>query len=65
MDIEIRVTTERVDDGDWYRSVAADTPNIGRSSIMSIDKNKGRRAWYLDGEAADGRVDQVLANATD
>jgi len=32
---------------------------------MSIDKDEDRRAWYLDAEAADGRVDQVLMNATD
>jgi hypothetical protein len=35
------------------------------SIIMSIYKNDDRRAWYLDGKAADGRVDQVLINATD
>jgi len=61
----MRSAIERVDDGESYRSVAADTPNIGRSTIMSIDKNEDRRAWYLDGEAVDGRIDQVLTNMTD
>jgi hypothetical protein len=54
-----------VDDGESYRAVAPDTPNIGRSTLMSIYKNEDRRAWYLDGEADDGRVDQVLTNTTD
>jgi hypothetical protein len=59
------IVIESVEDGESYRSVAADTPNIGRSTIMSIYKNEDRRAWYLDAEAADGRIDQVLMNATD
>ncbi|WP_273836915.1 recombinase family protein [Halococcus sp. PRR34] len=62
--LEMRSAIERVDAGESYRSVAADTPNIGRSTIMSIDKNEDRRAWYLDAEAEDRRVEQVLANAT-
>jgi hypothetical protein len=54
-----------VDDGESYRLVATDTPNIGRSTLMNIYKNEDRRTWYLDAEVSDGRVDQVLANDTD
>ena len=63
--LEMRSAIERVDDGESYRAVAADTPNIGRSTVMSIHKDEDRRAWYLDAEASDGRVDQVLVNDTD
>jgi hypothetical protein len=63
--LEMRSAIERVADGESYRSVAADTPNIGRSTIMTIDKNEDRRAWYLDAEANDDRVDRVLANTSD
>ena len=63
--LEMRSAIERVDDGESYRSVAADTPNVNRATIMTIYKDADRQAWYLDGEAADEKVDQVLANATD
>jgi DNA invertase Pin-like site-specific DNA recombinase len=63
--LEMRSVIERVDDGESYRSVAADTPNINRATIMTIYKNNDRRAWYLDAEADDEKVDQVLTNATD
>lgn len=63
--LEIRSAVERVDDGESYRSVAADTPNVSRSTLMSIHKDGERRAWYLDGEADDEKIDQVLPNATD
>ena len=63
--LEIRSAVERVDDGESYRSVAADTPNVSRSTLMSIHKNDERRAWYLDAEADDEKVNQVLANVTD
>ena len=37
---------ERVNDGESYRSTAADTPNAGRSTIMNIYNDEGLRAWY-------------------
>ena len=63
--LEIRAAIERVDEGESYRLVAGDTPNIGRSTLMSIHKDNDRRSWYLDGEATDGRIDGVLTNATE
>jgi hypothetical protein len=63
--LEMRSAIERVGEGKSYRSVAADTPNISRATLLNIYKDDDRRAWYLDGEAADEKVDHVLANATD
>ena len=62
--LEMRSAIERVDEGESYRSVAADTPNIGRSTLMSIHKDEDRQSWYLDGEADDEKVDRVLAGTT-
>jgi DNA invertase Pin-like site-specific DNA recombinase len=62
--LEMRSAIERVDNGESYRSVAADTPNISRSTIMTIHKDDERRAWYLAGEADDGRVDIALDSTT-
>jgi DNA invertase Pin-like site-specific DNA recombinase len=62
--LEMRSAIGRVDDGESYRAVAADTPNIGRSTLMRIHKDDDRRSWYLDGEADDAKVDRVLDSAT-
>ena len=58
--LEMRSAIERVDNGESYRSVAADTPNVNRATIMTIYKDDDRRAWYLDAEATDEKVNQVL-----
>ena len=63
--LEIRAAIERVDDGESYRAVAADTSNVGRSTLMNIHKDEKRRAWYLVAEADDGRINEVLARTTD
>jgi len=53
---------ERVDNGESYRSVANDdNTDINRVTLMDIYKDEDRRAWYLEGEAADdNRVDEAL-----
>lgn len=58
--LEIRAAIERIDNSESYRAVAADTLNVGRPTLMSIYKDSDRRAWYLDTEADDGRIDEVL-----
>lgn len=55
---------ERVEDGESYRSVANDTPNVTRPSLMNIHKDEGRRKWYLAGQADDERVKEALAEVT-
>ena len=62
--LEIRTTIERVDDGDSYRLVAKDTPNLNQATLMDIHKNDERRSWYLDGEADDSRIEPVLEKAS-
>lgn len=62
--LEMRTAIERVDNGESYRSVAADTPNLNRVTLMDIHKDEDRKAWYLDGEANDARVHQALAHAS-
>lgn len=58
--MDVANALERIEDGDSYRSVAKDTPNITRQGLMKIHKDEDRRAWYLDQEAADDRVDEAL-----
>ncbi|MFC7227786.1 recombinase family protein [Salinirubellus salinus] len=55
---------ERIDDGDSYRSVARDTRNVTRQTLMNIWKDDERRDWYLDREADDGRVSEALEEVT-
>jgi DNA invertase Pin-like site-specific DNA recombinase len=51
---------ERLEDGESYRSVGSDTPNVTRQTLMRIDRDGDRKAWYLDNEADDERVDEAL-----
>lgn len=50
---------ERVDDGESYRSVAKEAP-VSRPTLMDVHKDEERRAWYLEGEAGDERVNDAL-----
>lgn len=50
---------ERLEDGESYRAVAKDTPNITRVGLMELAKSE-RRGWYLELEAEDDRVDAAL-----
>lgn len=51
-----------IEAGDSYRSVAAETPNVTRQTLMRIYKDDERRSWYLDAEADDERVEQAIAD---
>jgi len=55
---------ERIDAGESYRAVAENTPNVTRQTLSNIDRDAERRAWYLEGEADDDRVDAALAEVT-
>jgi DNA invertase Pin-like site-specific DNA recombinase len=56
---------ERLEDGESYRSVGKDTPNVTRQTLMRIHRDDDRRAWYLDTEATDGRVSEALDGVTE
>ena len=51
---------EKIESGESYRSVAQETPNVTRQTLMNIDKDDERRAWYLDGEIEDDRVQNAV-----
>jgi DNA invertase Pin-like site-specific DNA recombinase len=51
---------EDIEAGASYRSVAKKTPNVTRQTLMNIHKDADRRAWYLDAEADDDRVQEAL-----
>lgn len=55
---------ERIGNGESYRQVASETPNVTRQTLSSIDKNEDRRAWYLEAEAEDERVAEALETAS-
>jgi len=50
---------EAIEDGESYRSVARETPNVTRQALMAIHKGE-RKSWYL-GEPSDERVAEALA----
>lgn len=52
---------ERIENGDSYRSVAQDTPNVSRATLMNIYKDEDRRSWYLDAEADEQAVSDALS----
>lgn len=52
---------EALDRGESYRKTAANTPNVTRQTLSTIDQDDDRRRWYLDREAKDDAVDQALA----
>lgn len=58
--LDVRRALERVDDGESYRSVARDVPNLARTTLMSIHKDEDRRRWYLGAAAEDERVNIAL-----
>lgn len=51
---------EQIDAGESYRSVADETPNVTRQTLMNIQKDDERRSWYLDGDPDDERVQNAL-----
>ncbi len=52
---------EDIDGGESFRSVARETPNVTRQTLMRIDDDEDRRSWYLEAEAEDERVDNALS----
>jgi DNA invertase Pin-like site-specific DNA recombinase len=60
--LEVRSALSRVDNGESYRSVAKDVPNLSRTSLSRIHKDEKRRRWYIDADANDERVSAVLAD---
>lgn len=59
---DVTTALERLDDGESYRAVAADTPNLSRPGLMNIDKDDARRRWYLEFEADEDSVARALAD---
>ena len=57
--LELREALRRVNGSEPYRSVAASLP-ISRQRLSNIHQDDDRRAWYLDAEADDDRVDAAL-----
>jgi hypothetical protein len=57
--LELRDALRDLDDGASYRQVAKTLP-IARTALSRIHQDDERRAWYLDGEATDGRVAAAL-----
>ncbi|RBI58321.1 resolvase [halophilic archaeon] len=57
--LELRDAIERVDDGESYNSVASGLP-LSRQALSNIHQDSERRAWYLDAEADDDRIDAAL-----
>ena len=51
---------ERISDGESYNAVAKATPNVTRQTLSTIDQDDERRAWYLDADADDDRVQEAL-----
>ena len=57
---DISDALEDIAAGESYRSVAGQTPNVTRQTLMRIDNDDARRRWYLDAEAEDQRVAEAL-----
>lgn len=60
--LELRRALEQIDSGASYRSTATGLP-VTRQTLAKIDRDPERRAWYLDAEADDERVDEALQGA--
>lgn len=63
LDHDIVDALEQLEAGESYRSVANETPNVTRQTLMNIDNDDERRAWYLDGEIEDKRVSEAWARS--
>jgi hypothetical protein len=58
--LDVRRAIKRVGEGESYRSVASDVPNLARTTLMSIYKDEACQQWYLGAEADDERVAAAL-----
>lgn len=61
--IEVQEAIERVENGESYNSVADSLP-ITRQGLSKIHQDDGRRAWYINGEADDERVQEAIDQAS-
>jgi DNA invertase Pin-like site-specific DNA recombinase len=57
---DIAEALEDIDGGESYRSVAKETPNATRQTLMRIDDNKERRSWYLEEDANTKGVEKAF-----
>jgi len=46
--LDIQDALEEIDDGESYRAAAADTPNVTRQTLSTIDQDEERRERYFD-----------------
>lgn len=51
---------ESINSGDSYNKTAQSTPNVTRQTLSNIDQDEDRRAWYLEQEADDERVQDAI-----
>lgn len=58
--LDVAEAIEAIEDGTSYREAARELPNCTRQTLMNIHKDDERRAWYLDEEAEDERVEAAL-----
>lgn len=57
--LEVQEAIERVENGESYNSVAKSLP-ITRQGLSKIHQNEERRAWYIEGNAEDERVQSAI-----
>jgi len=61
--LDIRAALEEINDGESYRQ-AARPLNTTRQTLSRIDQDEERRAWYLDAESGDDRVQEALSEVS-
>lgn len=57
--LDIRAALQDIKDGESYRQ-AAKGVNTTRQTLSRIHQDEDRRAWYLDAESGDNRVQEAL-----
>lgn len=63
--LDIVEALEAIQDGDSYNKTAERTPNVTRQTLSNIHQDPERRAWYLDSDADDARVQEALDALSD
>lgn len=61
--LEIRRALESIEEGESYRQAAKEL-NTTRQTLSRVHQDEERRAWYIDAEAGDARVDEALQDVT-
>jgi DNA invertase Pin-like site-specific DNA recombinase len=62
--IEVQEALQRVKNGESYNSVAKSLP-ITRQGLSKIHQDEERRAWYIDGDADDERVQSAIDSVSE